>query len=79
MKQFFQKSTVLFLLIFTTVFRSSAEEGMLIQSLIAALEDDMKAMGMKLSADDIYSVNNSSLKDAVLHFGGGCTAELVSK
>ena len=71
MKQFFQKSTVLFLLIFTTVFRSSAEEGMLIPSLIAAFEDDMKAMGMKLSADDIYSVNNSSLKDAVLHFGGG--------
>lgn len=78
MKQFFQKSTILFLLIFTTIFRSSAEEGMLIPSLIAAFEDDMKAMGMKLSADDIYSVNHSSLKDAVLHFGGGCTAELVS-
>lgn len=55
-----------------------AEEGMLIPSLISAFEDDMKAMGMKLSAEDIYSVNNSSLKDAVLHFGGGCTAELVS-
>lgn len=55
-----------------------AEEGMLIPSLIEAFEDDMKAMGMKLSADEIYSVNNSSLKDAILHFGGGCTAELVS-
>lgn len=78
MKQFFQKTTVLFVLLITTIFRSSAEEGMLIPSLIAAFEDDMKAMGMKLSADEIYSVNNSSLKDAILHFGGGCTAELVS-
>ena len=55
-----------------------AEEGMLIPSLISAFESDMQAMGMKLSAEEIYSVNNSSLKDAILHFGGGCTAELVS-
>lgn len=57
---------------------SFAEEGMLIPSLIQAFESDMKAMGMKLSAQDIYDVNHSSLKDAILHFGGGCTAELVS-
>lgn len=57
---------------------SRAEEGMLIPSLIQAFEDDMKAMGMKLTAADIYSVNNSSIKDAIMHFGGGCTAELVS-
>ena len=63
---------------FITVFNSSAEEGMLIPSLLAAFEDDMQAMGMKLTAEDIYSVNHSSLKDAILHFGGGCTAELVS-
>jgi len=55
-----------------------AEEGMLIPSLIAAFEDDMKAKGMKLSAADIYSVNNASIKDAIFQFGGGCTAELVS-
>jgi hypothetical protein len=55
-----------------------ADEGMLIPSLIAAFESDMKAKGMKLSADDIYSVNKASLKDAILQFGGGCTAELVS-
>lgn len=61
-----------------TFFKSFAEEGMLIPSLIGAFEDDMKAMGMKLSAQDIYDVNNSSLKDAIMHFGGGCTAELVS-
>lgn len=71
---------ILFLtmLSFVIVFKSTAEEGMLIPSLIGAFEDDMKAMGMKLSAQDIYDVNNSSLKDAILHFGGGCTAELVS-
>ncbi len=55
-----------------------AEEGMLIPSLIEAFESDMKAMGMRLSAADIYSVNKSSIKDAIMHFGGGCTAELVS-
>lgn len=59
-------------------FKLSAEEGMLIPTLIKAFENDMQAMGMKLSAEDIYSVNSSSIKDAVLHFGGGCTAELVS-
>jgi len=51
---------------------------MLIPSLISAFESDMKAKGMKLSADDIYSINKTSLKDAILQFGGGCTAEIVS-
>lgn len=55
-----------------------AEEGMLIPSLISAFESDMKAKGMKLSAEDIYSINKTSLKDAILQFGGGCTAEIVS-
>ena len=71
-------TVVVVLCTFATIFKSSAEEGMLIPSLIAAFEDDMQAFGMKLTAEDIYSVNNSSLKDAILHFGGGCTAELVS-
>ena len=56
-----------------------ADEGMIIPSLIAAFESDMKAKGMKLSAKDIYDINNSSMKDAILHFGGGCTSELVSE
>lgn len=55
-----------------------AEEGMLIPSVVDAFENDMKAMGMKLSAKDIYDINNASLKDAIIHFGGGCTAEIVS-
>ncbi len=78
MIQFFRKVTLVVTLLASTMFASLAEEGMIIPSLIQAFEDDMKAMGMKLSADEIYSVNNSSMKDAILHFGGGCTAELVS-
>ena len=58
---------------------SLAEEGMLIPSLLSAFESDMQAKGMKLTAEQIYSVNQSSIKDAIIHFGGGCTAELVSK
>ena len=73
-----KRISLLLLLVISTFFRASAEEGMIIPSLIKAFENDMQAMGMKLSAEDIYSVNSSSIKDAVLHFGGGCTAELVS-
>ena len=61
-----------------TLFFSRAEEGMLIPSLIAAFESDMQAMGMKLTAEQLYSVNKASIKDAIIHFGGGCTAEIVS-
>lgn len=71
-----KKNLAILLLLFTSWVR--AEEGMLIPSLIEAFESDMKAMGMRLSASDIYNVNKSSLKDAIMHFGGGCTAELVS-
>ncbi len=71
------KSLFVCILFLSSVLR--AEEGMLIPSLISAFESDMKAKGMKLSADDIYSINKTSLKDAILQFGGGCTAEIVSK
>ncbi len=57
---------------------ASATEGMWIPTLLKAVEDDMQAMGLELSAEDIYSINKSSLKDAIVHFGGGCTAELIS-
>ena len=48
---------------------------MLLNKLV---EKDMQDMGMRLSAEDIYSINHSSLKDAVIIFGRGCTGELVS-
>ena len=55
-----------------------ADEGMWIPALISQRIADMQAKGFKLSAEDIYSVNQASLKDAVVLFGGGCTAEIVS-
>ena len=73
-----KKLTSILLLFLVNIHVALADEGMLIPSLIAAFESDMKAKGMKLSADEIYSVNHSSLKDAIFQFGGGCTAELVS-
>jgi hypothetical protein len=58
---------------------SRADEGMWLLHLISKLnQSDMEAMGMKLSAEDIYSVNRSSLKDAIVSFGGFCTGEIVS-
>jgi hypothetical protein len=56
-----------------------AREGMWMPQLLKELnESDMKSMGMQISADEIYSVNHSSLKDAVVQFGGGCTGEIIS-
>lgn len=57
---------------------SFAHEGMWIPSLLKIVEGDMQAEGLRLTAEDIYSINHSSLKDAIVHFGGGCTAEIVS-
>ena len=70
----------LLLLVSLISFSTFANEGMWIPSLLKSLnESDMKTMGMKLNAEDIYSINNSSLKDAIVHFGGGCTAEVISE
>lgn len=56
-----------------------ADEGMWLPLLLQQLnEKQMKGMGMKISAKDIYSINNGSLKDAILQFGGGCTGEVIS-
>ncbi|MBQ9701503.1 MAG: S46 family peptidase, partial [Bacteroidales bacterium] len=55
-----------------------ADEGMWLPALISQRIGDMQAKGFKLSAEDIYSVNQASLKDAVVLFGSGCTGELVS-
>ena len=55
-----------------------AGEGMWIPMLLQHNEKEMQAMGMRISADDIYSINHGSLKDAIVLFGGGCTGEIVS-
>jgi len=57
-----------------------ADEGMWLLPLLEKLNSKkMSELGFKLTAKDIYNINNSSLKDAVVHFGGGCTAEIISK
>lgn len=55
-----------------------AKEGMWIPTLLQAVEGDMQSMGMHITADDIYSINHGSLKDAIVDFNGGCTAEVIS-
>lgn len=57
----------------------SQQGGMWIPSLLKGMnETEMKNLGMKMSASDIYDVNKSSLKDAVPQFNGGCTSEVIS-
>ena len=56
----------------------SADEGMWLPSLISERIEDMQAKGFELTAEDIYSINQASLKDAVVLFGRGCTGELIS-
>jgi len=53
--------------------------GMWIPSLLEGMnENEMLQLGSKMTAKDIYDVNNSSLKDAIVHFNGGCTSEIIS-
>src|SRR5678815_1761268 len=69
-------TSILFLFISISI--TKAGEGMWLPQLLQSLnEKEMKSMGMKMSAADIYSVNSGSLKDAVLLFNGGCTGEVV--
>ena len=56
-----------------------ADEGMWLPLFVERLNYvDMQKMGLQLTADEIYSINHSSLKDAIIIFGGGCTGEIVS-
>ncbi len=75
-----KKFAVVFLSIVLSVGSLKADEGMWMLPLIQKLNiKTMSDIGFKLSAKDIYDINNSSLKDAVMIFGGGCTAELISQ
>ena len=67
------------LLLFVTLNTFAQQGGMWIPSLLEGMnEDEMTNLGSKLTAKDIYDVNNSSLKDAIGHFNGGCTSEVIS-
>jgi len=75
-----KKLIVLLAAIFLSVaYVSRADEGMWIPTMIDdEIYDEMRALGLNLTAEEIYSVNNSSLKDAIVIFGRGCTGEIIS-
>ncbi|MBR2429542.1 MAG: S46 family peptidase [Alistipes sp.] len=74
-----KRTLLLVALIFATSFSAVADKGMWLPSLISSRIKDMKQKGFKLSAEDIYSINKASLKDAVVLFDGGCTGEIVTE
>lgn len=70
---------ILMALCFAVPVQVKADEGMWFLMFIDRLNQrDMEKMGLQLTAEEIYSINNSSLKDAIIQFDGGCTAEIVS-
>jgi predicted flavoprotein YhiN len=67
------------IVLLTISFQSFADEGMWLPQLLQTLnEKQMKKLGMKINASDIYNINKGSLKDAIVSLGGFCTAEVIS-
>lgn len=70
---------LLLVFLFSPISFLFANEGMWLPLLLESMnEKEMKSMGMKISAKDIYNINNGSLKDAIVSFGGFCTGEIIS-
>ena len=62
-----------------SLLKASADEGMWLPMLLGQqVYDDMVKHGLKLNKEQLYSINKSSIKDAIIIFGGGCTGEIVS-
>ena len=74
-----KKNLILAALLLVAALPLRADEGMWLPVLISQRIDDMQAHGFRLTAEDVYSINQASLKDAVVLFGSGCTGELVSR
>ena len=72
------KRVLLFLISVMMLHPLSADEGMWVPSYIQQKIEEMRSKGFRLSAEDLYSMNSSSLKDAIVHFNGGCTGEMIS-
>ena len=67
------------LLLFISIQLTAQQGGMWIPSLLQGMnEQEMQSLGSNLTASDIYDINQSSLKDAIGHFNGGCTSEVIS-
>ena len=73
-----KKTLTIIMLSLVAALTAKADEGMWLPSLIAQRIADMQEKGFRLDAEDIYSINQASLKDAVVLFGRGCTGELIS-
>ncbi len=79
MKKKFRFAGLAFFMFLLVVPKLIADEGMWIPLLLEKYNiKDMQAKGFKLTAEDIYSINQASMKDAVVIFGGGCTGEIIS-
>ena len=72
------RKTLIFVIALMVAMTARADEGMWLPSLISQRIADMQEKGFRLDAEDIYSINQASLKDAVVLFGRGCTGELIS-
>ncbi len=73
------KKLFLSLVLVASLFKASADEGMWLPMLLGQqVYNDMVKKGLKLTKEQLYSINKASLKDAILIFGGGCTGEIVS-
>ena len=72
------RKTLILVIALMAAMTARADEGMWLPSLISQRIADMQEKGFRLDADDIYSINQASFKDAVVLFGRGCTGELIS-
>ena len=74
-----RKLFITLLLSITIIFRAAADEGMWLPMLLGQqVYNDMVKKGLKLSKEQLYSINKPSIKDAIVIFNGGCTGEVVS-
>ena len=75
----FKKLSIFAAALALTLTPAIADEGMWLLPLLKKMNiGTMQEMGLELSAEDIYNINNTSLKDAIVQFGGGCTGEIIS-
>ena len=73
------KKLIISLVLLGSIFKASADEGMWLPMLLGQqVYNDMVKHGLKMTKEQLYSVNHASIKDAILIFGGGCTGEIVS-
>ena len=73
------KKLIVSIVMICSLFKASADEGMWLPMLLGEqVYAEMVKKGLKLTKEQLYSINKSSLKDAILIFGGGCTGEIVS-